>query len=428
MKNILSIMTELQSTDGKLKKQEIIKENLDNEYFVEAMKFLLNDFIVTGLSSKKINKEIAVEGYAYAIYNILEAIEYLKANNTGKDADIQNINFCISSQNTEEEKEFCRLLFTKDLKLGISASTWNKIVPKDLQIPVFDVMLAKKFSEHSDKVRGNFIITKKMDGTRLVIIKEKGVVTGYTRQGKEYIGLNQIESDILSIQNLDNVVFDGELLADFVGNTNEIFSETLKRSRNKDKDKKGLVYHIFDMMPLDEFKCGKSKKNAIDRKRDLSDIFKGSRFEFLNEVKPLYIGNDFSEIAKWANYAKEQGWEGIMVNLDKPYVCKRTEFLLKVKDMQSCDLKVVGFEEGDGRLKGTLGAILCEYKDNIVKVGSGFSDELRYEIWRDKDIWINRVVEIQYFEESQDSKTKLKSLRFPVFKILREEGKEISYN
>ena len=96
--------------------------------------------------------------------------------------------------------------------------------------------------------------------------------------------------------------------------------------------------------------------------------------------------------------------------------------------MQSCDIRIVGFEEGENRNSGTLGALICEYKDNTVKVGTGLSDELRKEIWENKDKWLNRVIEVQYFEETEDSKTKLKSLRFPVFKTLREEGKEISYN
>ena len=95
--------------------------------------------------------------------------------------------------------------------------------------------------------------------------------------------------------------------------------------------------------------------------------------------------------------------------------------------MQSCDLKIIDFEEGEGNFKGTLGATLVEYKDNIVKVGSGYSLEERNYIWKHKKELIGRIMEVSYFEESINSKTGLASLRFPVFKNIREIGKEVSY-
>ena len=64
-----------------------------------------------------------------------------------------------------------------------------------------------------------------------------------------------------------------------------------------------------------------------------------------------------------------------MLNINNaPYECKRTKNLLKLKKMQTCDLEIIGFEEGDGRLKGTLGKVIVDYKGNEVGVGSGYSD------------------------------------------------------
>lgn len=80
----------------------------------------------------------------------------------------------------------------------------------------------------------------------------------------------------------------------------------------------------------------------------------------------------------------------------------------------SIDLEVVGFEEGDNRHQGRLGALLVNYKDNIVKVGSGFSDELRDEIWHNRDEWLGRTVVVQYFEETRNANGGI-SLRFPVY-------------
>ena len=40
----------------------------------------------------------------------------------------------------------------------------------------------------------------------------------------------------------------------------------------------------------------------------------------------------------------------------------------------------------------------------------------------------NHLVEVQYFEESKDKKTGDLSLRFPVFKRVRDDKTEVSYD
>ena len=82
-------------------------------------------------------------------------------------------------------------------------------------------------------------------------------------------------------------------------------------------------------------------------------------------------------------------------------------------------IEEVEVEEGEGRLAGTLGAIHVRYRDgNIVKVGSGFSDWHRNEIWQNQIYYIGKIVEIQYFEETKNDKGGV-SLRFPIFKDIR---------
>ena len=117
-----------------------------------------------------------------------------------------------------------------------------------------------------------------------------------------------------------------------------------------------------------------------------------------------------------------------MVNLaNAPYEGKRTKNILKVKAMQDCDLRIIGFEEGTGKNKGTLGAAIVDYKGFKVKVGSGFTDKDRKYFWENRDELLSRVITVQYFEETTNKKDNSLSLRFPVFIELREEGKEVSY-
>ena len=116
-----------------------------------------------------------------------------------------------------------------------------------------------------------------------------------------------------------------------------------------------------------------------------------------------------------------------MNNAREVYEAKRTKNILKVKAMQDCDLKIIGFEEGTGKNKGTLGAIIVDYKGFEVRVGSGFTDQDREYFWANRKELLGRIITVQYFEETTNKKDNSLSLRFPVYLELREKGKEVRY-
>lgn len=144
-------------------------------------------------------------------------------------------------------------------------------------------------------------------------------------------------------------------------------------------------------------------------------------------VDRLYAGTDHAQIEVCLQKMVDEDKEGCMVNRDVPYKCKRHNGILKVKRFYTCDLPIIRLEEGSGRLSGTLGNFVVDYKGNEVCVGSGMTDEQREVFWEAGNSLIGRVIEVKYKEVSKDKKTKKESLQFPVFVCLREDGKEVSY-
>ena len=55
------------------------------------------------------------------------------------------------------------------------------------------------------------------------------------------------------------------------------------------------------------------------------------------------------------------------------------------------------------------------------KVGSGFSDKLRDEIWNNQQEWLNKTVVIKYQEVSKSKSKELSALRFPTFVRERDD-------
>lgn len=410
-----------------------MEENKNNELFKETISFLLNPYIVTGLSSKKINKNVEIiKGVNYTEHlnngydktDIRNLFEYIKENNTGRDLDIS---VCKSYYKNfdPEMQNFIKSILTKSLKIGANAKTINGVFGSGF-IPTFDCMLAEKYFEHTDFLdEKDFSITLKLDGIRCLAIKENGKTKFFSRQGQSIEGLVDIEEE-LNLFDEDDYVLDGELLITDTASipSKEQYKATTKIVR-KDGEKHGITYRVFDLISVSEFKKQSCQTTYNDRRFILNKLF--NNLVYTQILPVLYSGSETSMILEILDQVRKEDQEGIMINLnDAHYEFKRTKNLLKCKVMSDCDLKIVGFENGNGRLSNTLGRLNVEYKNHIVGVGSGFSDEDRNYFWTHKDELLGRVVTVQYFEETKDKEGKL-SLRFPVFKELREQGKEVSY-
>ena len=402
------------------KKQELLKDMMSNKVFARVLYFAFNDYIVTGLSSKKINKKLDYKAKNEFGNDITTLMWYLLENNTGKDVDIAIVQAFI--EDNLEHKDFIVDLVTKNIKVGITATTINKVRPNF--IPEFGVQLANSYDlKYVDGK--DFIITLKLDGSRMIAIKNDNNVMFMSRQGKEIESLVEIEKEM---KKLPNGVYDGELLAigEFEDSKSQ-FKETMKRSRIKG-EKTGLKFMIYDFISdIDDFKRGKDETKCIDRKNTVKNIVnKLGESEFIQYLTPLYVGNDITQITKYSDLVIKQGQEGIMINLcDSPYETKRVNHLLKVKEFHTLDLRVIDKKEGTNRNKGKLGALVVDYKGFEVSVGSGYTDTLREELWNDEDI-VGSIIEVSYFEETSDKEGNL-SLRFPVFIRVRDDKDEVSY-
>lgn len=428
LSNVIDVFSEIKNTSSRTGKEAILKANIDNHDFRKILEFMYNPYILTGIKAKKLQKfaDFHSNHYHIQFYNVDEAIDYIVQNNSGKDEDVKAIANFINDHFDEEIQDFLQDMFTKDYKCGITASTINKVYGKGT-IPEFDVLLAKAYKDHGHKLKGRFYITLKLDGIRCVAIKKDGVVQFFTRQGQPIDDLVDIEDEI-NRNFPDDFVYDGELLLkNPLGLPSDALFRATQKVVRKDGTKKDLEFHVFDGLPVDEFMAGKSKLTYEQRRSELDSGVFSTEHENVQFLPILYVGEDKSVISDILSEAIAEGQEGLMINTAKGhYVTKRSDVLLKVKEMHTVDLKVVGFEEGNGKLKGTLGALIVSYKGHEVKVGSGFTDEDRNIIWNTMlDDIVGTIVEVQYFEESSNQDGGI-SLRFPVFLRIRDDKTEPS--
>ncbi len=420
--NILyDICKELQNTSSTIEKQNILKQYRNNNLFKDVLQFLLDPMVVTGISKKKIDKKIDfvdsddIKLWTYDIKNLLN---YLKEHNTGTDKDII---YCQRFLNYDNETNtFIKSIITKSLKLGIDVKTANKVYGKDF-IPVLNVMLGTSIEKCKIPQGTWFSISQKLNGSRCFYYKGKL----YTRQGKTYTGCEHIIKDIKRLEEYfykNNYVYDGELiLKDRTLSDSEAFQKGVGIANSDKENKEELKLVIFDILNQKEFENGQSENTYKQRKDDLRccrDVIKSLNLSNIEIVPMFYEGTDQSKIWKWLDYAEENDMEGIMINLDAPYECKRTKNLVKCKKFFDTDLRCIGIEEGNGKYANTLGAIVCDYKGNELRVGSGFTDEQRDYYWNNPNEIVGKTVTVKYKEETKN-KSGGQSLQFPVWVTTR---------
>ena len=327
----------------------------------------------------------------------------------------------------------CRPMILKDLRVGISEKTVNKIVGKtDWRIPIFSCQLAAS-SDDNTKFSGMKRIERKLDGSRmLVIFDENGQCTGtFSRNGKEFNNFGLIATALTSvIRSLGGIwwqnglVFDGEVMSDS-------FQNLMRQAQRKtDVQTDDCVYHIFDVIPLTDFKRGRCTTPQYQRSEWLET--RRERFEAhknLHISQGIIVDTDSADgMATMRRYAEEavaDGFEGIMIKaMNGVYSTKRTNDWIKWKPVYDYDLTVVDIEEGTGKNAGMMGALVCEGVDGDklirVNVGSGFTDEQRAEIWQDRSValGLTAVVLADAITQNQSGDY---SLRFPRFKTFRED-------
>lgn len=434
MKEVIEIFKQIQETSSTNDKKAIIAANKDNELFKKCLRFLLDTNITTGIADSKLRKvnENTLAQYATAKFNSFdELLEYLEVNNTGRDEDIANVKGFIYNPERyipDDEFFFYVQMITKKYRLGADKKVVNSCIPG--LIPSWDIQQAYPLSEKNEPKDGEwFALSQKINGNNCSYYKGKLI----SRQGKEFTGLQHIINDIEKLPKHENFFFNGELVRKNIDNLSddENFQIGTGIINSDNEDKSCIMFKIYEVLPNEEFEKGESKLT-----------YKNRRYEMLNplsiaicragleniEVLPLvYEGTDKSKIPELLSKADSDGWEGLMLNKDTKWKNKRNNGILKVKSFKHADVLCTDVVEGDGKYKGTLGLIKCDYKGYELGVGSGFTDEQRHYYWNHRDEIIGKIVQIKYKGETKNKQSGL-SVQFPIFQCVRNDKTEPSYN
>lgn len=294
-------------------------------------------------------------------------------------------------------------IINKDLRSGFSHVTVNKVFPGFIE--PFACSLAKTYDPDKHEINEYWCVQPKLDGLRMIVIDGKA----YTRNGRTIESVGHVLNELSELS--FKYVFDGEIM----GSTefNEDSGKIRKKGNGPDLS---LVYNIFDCVRRDQWRGLSS--NYLTRKTQLEKIFADYELKYSRLVESIDVpGSSAEALFKVRDEFIKKGYEGAMLkDLGAPYIYKRSDFILKLKDFLDADGKIVSVFEGKGRLRGKLGGVSVDFDGVETRIGSGFSDEQRETLWKRRNEIIGKTVEVKYQNKAPSG-----ALRFGVFLRFRPD-------
>lgn len=409
------------ATNSNSDKLAVIEKYKNQPDLLKVLQYTYDTFKQYGVTSANCKKrsDLCLPFTPYSsIFELLDALASREL--TGHDA-IEMVNGFVEENKTYED--IIWNIIDRNLKTRSTVSMINKVIPG--LIPTFDVALAKAYDEKTQKKvdwKDGWFVSRKLDGVRcLTVIDMFGEVKFFSRQGKEFLTLDNLKMDIKAL-GLTNTVFDGEVcIVD--ENMNEDFAGIIKEIKRKDHTIETPYYYIFDMLDLEDFNDKTSKDNFANRLVNLRNTVEETRM--VGILEQLECNDIIFDLMM--EKSKKGGWEGLMLRKNSTYKGKRSDEILKVKQMFDDEYVVVDLENDYHRVivdgqeieEMMLKNVIIEHKGNRVQVGSGFSHEQRRHFYENPDEILGKQITVQYFEETTN-KNGTHSLRFPVIKAVYE--------
>tara|TARA_Y100000310_G_C20671665_1_gene810643 strand:+ start:993 stop:1832 length:840 start_codon:yes stop_codon:yes gene_type:complete len=196
---------------------------------------------------------------------------------------------------------------------------------------------------------------------------------------------------------------DGELFAENIN-----FNDMMSIISNANHHQHHIIkYNIFDIIkdePMDD---------RYHRLRFLDISYIPHLEKVFTHLVPV------KEIDIYHKMFVNDGHEGSIIRLpDATYKHKKTNALLKYKDMDDDEYIIIGFEEVRGG--GHLGKFILRDKDNTIEFSGALKDTAKVKtyIWNNQDEFMDREVTVQY----QDINPKTGIPRFPVVIKIHPQG------
>lgn len=265
-----------------------------------------------------------------------------------------------------------------------------------------------------ENIKYPVLCSDKLDGIRCIILN--GVA--YSRSLKPI--RNKHVQDLFGREEFNGL--DGELVVGGVFDK-DVFQKTTSGVMSE-QGIPNVTFYVFDhcLSPDTPY------TERLERVREVLDQHCSSVPHNTVKLLESTVVSSHEQLQSILGNIQEKGGEGVILrSLDSGYKYGRSTlkqgWLLKVKFFLQEEFEVVGFEERmhneneatvnelgytersthKENLKpmNTLGSLVLKYGETTFKVGTGFNDKQRKDIWDNKDNYIGKLASVRYMNVGQ---------------------------
>ena len=292
-------------------------------------------------------------------------------------------------------------------------SKWKKQIKKKYHTSIEGTetfnrkpMLAKSFKERTGKVQYPASLQPKLDGLRCFAFLDGDEVSLQARGGDPY-SVQHIQTALRPV--LDTLppgtILDGELYRH--GTSLQTLNSWVRKPK---PESIGVEYHVYDVIVGDA-------PNAPwkDRLKTLEGLSVNAPIKIVVTTTV----QDEVDVKSQHDALVQQGYEGAIVRLlgGVYRFAARSSELLKYKDFQDAEFKIVSFTTGKGKFENVpvFKCITAEGKE--FDVAPRGSEAERAEMLREAPTMIGKSLTVRYFDLTDEGIP-----HFPVGVGIREEG------
>ena len=156
-------LIELIEAKGSRNKAQVIRDNSDDDDFKNLLYYSLNPLLSYKVSERTLREPEEISTELFFFSNIFECCDYLSRLRATDRATVSQVKALLNTYEDEERELYIKLL-SKTLRLGVTASSVNKIIPN--LIPEWEVQQSYSFSKYPIKENTEFWLTEKLNGVK----------------------------------------------------------------------------------------------------------------------------------------------------------------------------------------------------------------------------------------------------------------------
>jgi len=275
-------------------------------------------------------------------------------------------------------------------------------------------MTAKVYSE-KDILEFPVAVQPKLDGHRATLIVKDGKASLWSRTRKPITSCPHILKEAESLCS-NNYKLDGELYNHLYREKFEELTSLIKR-QEPSKWHEAIQFHVYDI-PDAESPFSHRLEGLQSLASDQRQITSIDPDDWaIQPVETLMI-SDLEGVKVAYKYFMEKGYEGAMVRRPNSlYEHKRSKGLLKFKQFEDAEFKVIGKNEGNGKLAGHVGSFIFQMEDGTTfKAKMKGAQSILKHAWNNFEEYDQKIMTVQFQGRTNGNKP-----RFPVALRLRED-------